>query len=121
MAAFAGLCRITQWPCTAHFATRTQADVVLTHIYTHANTHTHAHTHTHTRKHTHKHTQSKEEIERNFFQKAMAMCQDVDNTVRLSMCEQLAAIGRACGKDVSLSNLLSELFELLKDEEIKVG
>jgi hypothetical protein len=51
----------------------------------------------------------------------MAMCQDVDNTVRLSMCEQLAAIGRACGKDVSLSNLLSELFELLKDEEIKVG
>jgi len=50
----------------------------------------------------------------------MAMCQDVDYNVRLSMCEQLASIGRACGKDAALSSLLSELFELLKDEEMKV-
>ncbi|KAF5829639.1 hypothetical protein DUNSADRAFT_15706 [Dunaliella salina] len=64
---------------------------------------------------------TKEEIERSFFKKAMAMCQDVDYNVRLSMCEQLPHIGRACGKDSALSNLLVELFELLKDEELKVG
>jgi ribosomal protein L7Ae-like RNA K-turn-binding protein len=49
------------------------------------------------------------------------MCQDVDYNVRMSMCEQLAALGRACGKDAGLSSLMTELFELLKDEEIKVS
>eukprot|EP00983_Pelagomonas_calceolata_P087947 1157079-Pelagomonas_calceolata.AAC.10 len=65
--------------------------------------------------------QTKDEIERSFFKKAMAMCQDVDYNVRLSMCEQLPHIGRACGKDSALNNLLVELFELLKDEELKVS
>lgn len=36
------------------------------------------------------------------------------------MCQQLVSIGKAVGPELTASQLLDELFELLKDEEIKV-
>lgn len=37
------------------------------------------------------------------------------------MCQQLVSIGKAVGPELTASQLLDELFELLKDEEIKVN
>lgn len=51
----------------------------------------------------------------------MDMCQDVDYLVRRCMCEQVGAIGRVAGRDLLLRDMLGELFELLRDEELQVG
>ena len=37
------------------------------------------------------------------------------------MCEQLVAMGKTLGPEVVARQLLDELFELLKDEEVKVS
>ncbi|GAX81677.1 hypothetical protein CEUSTIGMA_g9105.t1 [Chlamydomonas eustigma] len=62
----------------------------------------------------------REEVEKTFFSKAMTMCQDVDFHVRIAMCEQLQSIGISMGSDVISGVILSELLELLKDEDMKV-
>mmetsp|Transcript_9565 Transcript_9565/g.20370 ORF Transcript_9565/g.20370 Transcript_9565/m.20370 type:complete len:882 (+) Transcript_9565:180-2825(+) len=62
----------------------------------------------------------KDEVERTFFKKAMTMCQDVDYHMRISMCEQLVAIGRTVGREPTSKHILEELFELLQDEEVQV-
>ncbi len=64
--------------------------------------------------------QTKDELERTFFKRAIKMCQDVDNLVRLSSCQQLAAIGRTAGREAVQRIMLDELVELLKDEDVKV-
>ncbi len=48
------------------------------------------------------------------------MCQDVDHHIRISACQQLAAIARIAGKDVTAKTILPELFELLNDESLEV-
>jgi len=63
---------------------------------------------------------TRDEVERGFFRRAMAMCQDVDYLVRRCMCEQLGAIGRTAGRELLLKDMLGELFEALKDEELQV-
>lgn len=65
--------------------------------------------------------QTRDEVERGFFRRAMDMCQDVDYLVRRCMCEQVGAIGRVAGRDLLLRDMLGELFELLRDEELQVG
>ena len=64
--------------------------------------------------------QSREEVERSFFKKAISMCQDVHFQVRIAMCQQLLAIGRTVGGELLAKQILEELLELLKDEEGKV-
>ncbi len=64
--------------------------------------------------------QTKEEVERSFFKRAIKMCQDVDHQVRLSVAQQLAAIGRTAGKEAVQRTVLDELVELLKDEDVQV-
>lgn len=60
-----------------------------------------------------------DEIDRTFFRKALSMCQDVDHHIRISSCQQLAAIARIAGKDVTAKTILPELFELLNDESLE--
>lgn len=48
------------------------------------------------------------------------MCQDVDYHVRISTCEQLTAVGKAVSKETVAKNILDELTELVRDEEIQV-
>jgi hypothetical protein len=64
--------------------------------------------------------QSKEDVEKLFFKRALKMCQDVDNQVRLNSCRQLAALGRTAGKEAVQHTILEELLELLKDEDMQV-
>ncbi|KAG1661126.1 hypothetical protein FOA52_011856 [Chlamydomonas sp. UWO 241] len=63
---------------------------------------------------------SRDEVERLFFKKAMAMCQDVDAGIRVAMAEQLLPIGQAVGADMAQEQVLDELLELLMDEEVRV-
>ncbi|KAJ3039534.1 Serine/threonine-protein phosphatase 4 regulatory subunit 4 [Rhizophlyctis rosea] len=56
-------------------------------------------------------------IEELFFRKAMALCQDTDYEVRVSMCNQLNAIARGVGLPLTKNELLPEYMELLMDEE----
>ena len=51
----------------------------------------------------------------------MPCAQDVHYYIRAAMCQQLVSIAKAVGPELTVSQLLDELFELLKDEEIKVG
>ena len=44
------------------------------------------------------------EIEQLFLNKAMALCQDTDAEVRISMCDQLNAISRAVGIETTKVN-----------------
>jgi hypothetical protein len=60
------------------------------------------------------------EIERTFFNQAMALCQDTDFDVRICMCEQLPAIAKGVGPELARKVLLPELVELLRDEEATV-
>jgi serine/threonine-protein phosphatase 4 regulatory subunit 4 len=64
--------------------------------------------------------QTRDEVQKTFFTKALAMCQDVDFHVRIAMCEQLQSIGESMGSDVISGVILNELLELLKDEDMKV-
>ncbi|KAH7280006.1 hypothetical protein KP509_37G047500 [Ceratopteris richardii] len=61
-----------------------------------------------------------QEIEQLFLDKAMGLCQDTDTEVRISMCNQLNAISRAVGIEITKKLVLPELYELLKDEEVAV-
>ncbi|CEG43147.1 Protein phosphatase 2A regulatory subunit A and related proteins [Plasmopara halstedii] len=60
------------------------------------------------------------DIEGLYFQKMMSLCQDTDAEVRKCMCIQLDGLARAIGEDFARKELLSELLELLKDEEEQV-
>ena len=51
---------------------------------------------------------------------ALAMCQDTDLAVRRSMCAQLRPIARAIGSELASGALLTELMELLRDEDREV-
>ena len=64
--------------------------------------------------------QNHDEIERTFFKKALSMCQDVDYPIRMAMCQQLGALARSMGREVTSKVLLEELVELLSDEELQV-
>ncbi len=59
-------------------------------------------------------------VESTFFHLAMSLCQDTSQEVRASMCDQLAAIARAVGIELSKKYVFPELMELLKDEELLV-
>ncbi|KAJ3047170.1 Serine/threonine-protein phosphatase 4 regulatory subunit 4, partial [Rhizophlyctis rosea] len=56
-------------------------------------------------------------IEELFFRKAMSLCQDTDYEVRACMCNQLNAIARSVGHQLTKNQLLPEYMELLMDEE----
>lgn len=82
---------------------------------------TRAHARTHTYMYMPARAQAWDEVERSFFKKALSMCQDVDHHIRIISCNQLAAIARIAGKDVTAKTILPELFELLNDEAVEVG
>ena len=46
------------------------------------------------------------------------MCQDVDYVVRMCMCDQLAGLAKAVGRDVATAQILPETLELVKDEDV---
>eukprot|EP01116_Phalansterium_solitarium_P017464 TRINITY_DN430_c1_g1_i2.p1 TRINITY_DN430_c1_g1~~TRINITY_DN430_c1_g1_i2.p1 ORF type:complete len:942 (+),score=363.60 TRINITY_DN430_c1_g1_i2:272-3097(+) len=56
-------------------------------------------------------------IETTFFSLAIALCQDTSHLVRACMCEQLLPIARAVGVETSTRVILTELQELLNDEQ----
>ncbi|OWZ21991.1 hypothetical protein PHMEG_0003360 [Phytophthora megakarya] len=60
------------------------------------------------------------DIEGLYFQKMIALCQDTDAEVRKCMCIQLDGLARAVGEEHACKELLSELLELLNDEEEQV-
>eukprot|EP00669_Euglena_mutabilis_P011261 TRINITY_DN5920_c0_g1_i1.p1 TRINITY_DN5920_c0_g1~~TRINITY_DN5920_c0_g1_i1.p1 ORF type:complete len:682 (-),score=165.33 TRINITY_DN5920_c0_g1_i1:7-2052(-) len=53
-------------------------------------------------------------------QKVLALCQDTDYNVRLTMCRQLDPIARALSPQRAEQAIAKELFDLLDDEEIAV-
>ncbi|CAL8461878.1 g1409 [Coccomyxa elongata] len=59
----------------------------------------------------------REDIEHQFLQKAVALCQDTDKLVRQCMCEQLPALAHALGRDPTAAVVLPEILELAEDEE----
>eukprot|EP00854_Cymbomonas_tetramitiformis_P006681 gene6681-7997_t len=59
-------------------------------------------------------------IESSWFSKAMGLCQDTDYEVRICMCEQLNAICRAVGFELTKESIMPEIIELLNDEETAV-
>ena len=61
-----------------------------------------------------------EEIERGFLRRAMTLCQDTDYIVRINMCDGLHRLAAAVGLDVTVSTILPEILELMKDEEALV-
>lgn len=46
------------------------------------------------------------------------MCQDVDYVVRICMCEQLAGLAKALGRDITAAQILPETLELVKDDDV---
>ena len=56
-------------------------------------------------------------VERIFFSRAMELCQDTDYQVRVAMCDQIVAVARAVGPEVTLRAVAPELDELCRDEE----
>lgn len=60
------------------------------------------------------------DIEGLYLQKMMSLCQDTDAEVRKCMCIQLDGLARAIGEEFARKELLSELLELLNDEEEQV-
>lgn len=61
-----------------------------------------------------------EEIERGFLRRAMTLCQDTDYIVRINMCDGLHRLAAAVGLEVTVSTILPEILELMKDEEALV-
>eukprot|EP00002_Diphylleia_rotans_P016563 TRINITY_DN3225_c0_g1_i13.p1 TRINITY_DN3225_c0_g1~~TRINITY_DN3225_c0_g1_i13.p1 ORF type:complete len:630 (+),score=113.31 TRINITY_DN3225_c0_g1_i13:114-2003(+) len=59
-------------------------------------------------------------IEASFFKRSLMLCQDTDYEVRAAMCQQLEFIAKSVGPNVSQVDLVYELQELLKDEELSV-
>ena len=49
------------------------------------------------------------------------MCQDVDYVVRMCMCDQLAGLAKAVGRDVAAAQILPETLELVKDEDVSLA
>jgi serine/threonine-protein phosphatase 4 regulatory subunit 4 len=49
--------------------------------------------------------------------KAIALCQDTETSVRVAMCGQLGEVARAIGLERTKERITAELFELLVDEE----
>ncbi|KAK9909175.1 hypothetical protein WJX75_008292 [Coccomyxa subellipsoidea] len=60
---------------------------------------------------------SREDIELQFLQKAVALCQDTDKLVRQCMCEQLPALALSLGREPCAVVILPEILELAEDEE----
>jgi len=58
-----------------------------------------------------------QKIEKGFLKRSMALCQDTDVHVRVTMCNQLNVIARAIGLGLSKQHVTQELLELLVDEE----
>lgn len=50
----------------------------------------------------------------------MTLCQDTDYVVRINMCDGLHRLAAAVGLDVTVSTILPEILELMKDEEALV-
>ena len=46
------------------------------------------------------------------------MCQDVDYVVRMCMCDQLAGLAKAVGRDITAAQILPETLELVKDDDV---
>ena len=63
---------------------------------------------------------SQEEIEKGFLRRAMTLCQDTDYIVRINMCDGLHRLAAAVGLEVTVSTILPEILELMKDEEALV-
>lgn len=61
-----------------------------------------------------------EEIEKGFLRRAMTLCQDTDYIVRINMCDGLHRLAAAVGLEVTVSTILPEILELMKDEEALV-
>ena len=59
-------------------------------------------------------------MERTLFDRAMDACQDTDFEIRRTMGEQLQAIARCVGSNLTVSRILSEVMELMSDEEVTV-
>ena len=56
-----------------------------------------------------------------FLEKTVELCQDTDFTVRATMCSHLAALTRTLGLKTTKDVLMTELYELLNDEEAHVA